>query len=102
MAERPDAEPEGWHVPQRAPMIAAAVLPLLLLVLLAIAAHVYATHWEGERNRAPKIFPAPGIESYIHDGPLDPDRAPARPAPDPAIVAAKRAVVTQGIAGWHR
>lgn len=99
MAEPPEAGPESWYVPQRGPMLAAAAVPLALMALLAVAGRFYEARL-APRRHAPVTFPAPGIESYVHDGMLDPDRARPGPAPDAALAAAKRAVVADGLPGW--
>lgn len=100
MADRDD-EPEGWQVPQRPAVIAALAVPAGLLALLLVAGHFYARDVQPLHRQPIETFPAPGIETYIHDGALDPHRPrPARPR-DPAIAAAKRAVAAQGLAGWE-
>jgi hypothetical protein len=93
-----DDAPEGWHVPQRRAMIFAAVAPLTLLAVVAGAGWLYrrdlAPHY------APVIpLPAPGIESFPHDGGNDPVRPAPQPKRDAPVEAAKRAIVAQG---WQK
>lgn len=102
MADRPEAAPEGWQVPQRAPMIAAALVPLVLLAALLGLGHLYDVRLRPQTHVAVQTFPAPGIDTYIHDGGRDPERPRPHPAPDPAVERAKRAVAAQGLAGWPR
>ena len=102
MAERPEAEPEDWRVPQRAPMIAAVAIPLGLLGAVALAGHFYGSRIAPARAERVTPFPAPGIETYVHPGARDPHLPPAPHRPDPAIAAAKRAIVRDGMAGWPR
>jgi hypothetical protein len=93
-----DDAPEGWHVPQRPAMIAAVAAPLTLLAVVSGAGWLY-THTLKPVPRQPIALPAPGVESYIHDGARDPVRREAKPKRDARIEAAKRAVVAQG---WSR
>lgn len=98
MADAPDDAhaPEGWQVPQRKAMIAAVSFPLALLTIVLVGG------WFYERDVAPghrapvTTFPAPGLETAIHDGALDPERPPLPTRPDPAIAAAKRAQIERG------
>jgi hypothetical protein len=93
-----DDAPEGWQVPQRRAMIAAVTIPVTLLALVAAAGWLYERDF-AVRHHPVTPFPAPGVESYVHDGALD----PVRPAPtrrtDAQVDAAKQAVVA---AGWPR
>lgn len=100
MAEPAETGPEGWQVPQRLPMIAAAAVPLALLALLGFAGHVYDARLAPLQRQSVTAFPAPGIETFIHDGGLHPERPKPRPAPDPAVESAKRAVAGEGLPGW--
>lgn len=99
MAERADDGPEGWRVPQRVPMIAAAAVPLGLLALLSLAGRFYELRL-APPHPAATAFPAPGIETFLHDGVRHPAAPQPKPAPDPAIAAAKRLVIAEGLPGW--
>jgi hypothetical protein len=96
MADDPS---EGWAVPQRVPMIAAIAIPLTLLIVLIAAGWFYRHDLAPRRHPPVTVFPAPGVETYVHDGARDPVRSVATPTPDPRIDAAKRAIVAQG---WSR
>lgn len=96
MADRDD---EGWHVPQRLPIAVAAATVMLIVALLLVAAREYQGLRFAHRG-AVNTFPAPGIETFAHDGVEDPHRPAASAARDPAIERAKHAVVAQGLAGW--
>jgi len=90
-----DDTPEGWHVPQRPAMIFAVAAPLTLLAVAAGAGWLY------DRDLAPKRgpvtpFPAPGVESFVHDGGNDPVRPASKPKRDAPVEAAKRAIVANG------
>jgi hypothetical protein len=91
-----DDTPEGWQVPQRIPMIAAAVIPLVLLILLLGSAWFYDRDLAPTRRAPTHSFPAPGIETYVHGGARDPHDAVVYPGPDPRIEAAKHAILAQG------
>lgn len=95
MAER-TPQREDWRVPQGAPAIAAVGLLTTIAAVLLLAGHVYDTHI-APKHRAPvATFPAPGVETYVHDGALDPERPRPRATVDPALAAAERAVVAEG------
>lgn len=87
---------ETWRVPQRAPAIAAVALLVLVAVLLLLAWRVYARDIAPKRHAPTTTFPAPGIETFVHDGVRDPERPRATPTPDVTLTAAKRAVVAEG------
>lgn len=93
-----DAQPhrETWRVPQRAPAIAAAALLVLVAILLVLAWRVYAGSIAPTRHPPLTTFPAPGVETFVHDGVRDPERPRAAPTPDRALAAAKAAVVAEG------
>ena len=92
--------PEGWHVPQRPAFIAAVAVPLVLLIVVAAAGRLYDRHLRPAHRQPVTTFPAPGVETFIHDGVRDPVRHPAPPAQDAAVAAAKRQVAAQGLADW--
>lgn len=100
MAERPEAEQEGWHVPQRLPTIVAVATPLVLLMLLISAGWLYNRTIAPKRHQPITTFPAPGVETDMHDGGQDPPRQDPPPPPDPAVERAKRAVAADGLPGW--
>lgn len=93
MAEQDDAAPEGWQVPQGRALLAMLLIPLLLALAVWGSARVYDRRVKPRLYRDVATFPAPGIETYIHDGESDPVRTPARPHADAAIEAAKRSLV---------
>lgn len=95
MAERDD-EPEGWAVRTRPAYIAAAVTPVMLLVGVLAAGWGYTKYLQPETRQGVKPFPAPGIESYIHDGLGDPERVRPRTKTDAAVETAKRAAIAEG------
>jgi hypothetical protein len=90
-----DDAPEGWQVPQRRAVIAAIAAPLTLLALVAGAGWLYERDF-AVRQRPVTAFPAPGVESYVHDGARDPERPELKPQRDAQVDAAKRAVVAGG------
>lgn len=96
-----DAEPEGWGVRHRPAVIAALVTPPTLALLLAAAGWFYVRDLRPATREPVHIQPAPGLETYIHDGVNDPQRLPPRPRTDPRLAAAKRAVVADGLPGWE-
>jgi len=102
MDERPEAEPEGWSVRHRPPLIAAVAVPAVLAALLMGAGWLYDRELRPSTRQPVTPFPAPGLETFIHDGTQDPHRQPARVEPDAQLAAAKHAVVADGIAGWER
>ena len=95
-------EPEGWAVRQRVGMLAAVGTVATLVVLLIGAGMVY------DRTLRPKTyqhhvpFPAPGLETLIHDGVKDPRAAAPSTTPDAGVAAAKRRILSNGLAGWER
>ena len=94
-----DDASEDWYVPQRRGMLAAAAIPLVLLLLVVSAGWSY-NRYLAPAHRAPiKTLPAPGIETYIHDGAGDPHRPVVPGKPDSRLDAAKRATIAQG---WPR
>lgn len=95
-----DRAPEGWHVPQRVAFVAAALVPLALLLGVVATGRGYVCHERPVLHHRTATFPAPGVETFIHDGHGDPVRPPQPVAIDPAVAAAKQAVVHEGIAGW--
>ena len=99
MTERDDT-PEGWGVRQRVGYVAAIAVPTVLLAVVAGAGWAYATYLEPGTHAPVKTFPAPGIETYVHDGVNDPVRTRPAAKADPDIVAAERAVLANGDAGW--
>lgn len=100
MADEP--RHETWYVVQRAPVIAAVATLATLLASVVIAAHVYDRTLQPTHLRPVQTFPAPGVDTFIHDGVNDPHRPLPAPSPTPAIEAAKRQVVHDGLAGWPR
>lgn len=90
---------EGWRVRQRPALIAGIATPLALLGLLMLGARFYDASIRPER-RPVTTFPAPGIETFVHDGAKDPDRPQRRVATDQRIEAAKNAIVRDGLPGW--
>jgi hypothetical protein len=99
VAERDD-EPEGWGVHQRVAYLAAAAMPVVLLAIVLAAGWAYARWLEPLTRQPVKTFPAPGIETFIHDGSNDPPRARPSAKTDPAVEVAKQAVLANGAAGW--
>ena len=98
--EREENAPEGWHVPQRPAMIAAVAVPLGLLVVLLAAGAWYDRSLRPQRIAPVHSFPAPGIETFAHDGLKDRGRR-IRPAPaDAAVTRAEAEVVAGGLPGW--
>lgn len=93
--------PEGWRVPQRIAFVAALLVPLTLLVVIVAAGWVYGHYLRPKRQQPMTTFPAPGIETYIHDGHGDPARPPPQVQTDTAIAAAKRETA-RGPADWGR
>lgn len=94
--------PEGWSVPQRTPAVAAVATIGFLVVMLLLAGWIYSRTLRPERRQPVTTFPAPGVETFIHDGARDPHRPARAVQPDPAIEAAKRQVVAEGLAGWDK
>lgn len=102
MDERPAAAPEGWSVRHKPAVIAAVATPLLLALLLVVAGWFYDRDLRPATRAPTTPFPAPGLETAIHDGARDPHRPPVVVEPDMQVRAAKRAVLAEGIAGWDR
>ncbi|SEM57245.1 hypothetical protein SAMN05192583_0680 [Sphingomonas gellani] len=100
MAERDDV-PEGWSVRHRPALVAALATPLVLTVLLAIAGWLYCERLRPVVRQPVTAFPAPGLETFVHDGVADPYRPSRHTRPDPTIAAAKRSVVDGGIRDWQ-
>ena len=98
MADRDRAE--GWSVRHRPAMIAALAVPCGLAALL------FAAGWFYERDLRPGArqpvtpFPAPGLETFVHDGARDPHRPLPPVRRDARIAAAKRAVAAGSLTGW--
>lgn len=104
MDEPPDDDaraPEGWDVRFRPAATAALALPLVLLIGLSAGGWYYMTQLHDRTHVAVTSFPAPGIETYIHDGVENPEVAAPRPRADPRLVAAERSVVATGLRGWR-
>lgn len=102
MAERPD-EAESWTIGRRAGRIAgiaAVAIPAMLLGGVVLAGRFYDRDVRPETHRPITTFPAPGVETFIHLGALDPHRPAPHPRPDPAVVTAKQAVARDGLSGW--
>lgn len=97
MAER---GPEAWGVRHRPAVIAALATPALLALLLLGAGRLYIADLRPATRQPVHTQPAPGLETYIHDGVGDPERPPPRPRTDPRIEAAKRSVARTGLPGW--
>lgn len=95
-----DDAPEGWHVRHRPAVLAAATTPLILGLLLFGAGQLYVRKVKPATRQPVHVFPAPGLETYIHDGANDPKRVPPRLRRDGSIAVAKHAVVRDGLAGW--
>jgi hypothetical protein len=93
--------PEGWGVRHRPAVVAAVATPVVVALLLLAAGWFYTRALKPETRAPVHTFPAPGLESYIHDGVNDPQRPPPRPRADPRIEAAKRSVAQGGLAGWE-
>lgn len=100
MAERPPRE--GWRVAQRRPLFAALTTLAFVAVMLGVAGYAYERTIAPKRTLSVQPFPAPGIESAIHDGAGDPVRPQPAVRPDREIEAAKDAVVAEGLPGWRR
>ena len=92
----PDSVPEGWWVPQRRAMIVAASVPAVLLVVLLLAGRLYDRDLRPQHRQGVTAFPAPGLETAVHDGGGDPHRRGPVARADPAIEDAKRDVVADG------
>ena len=101
MAERDD-RPEGWDVPHRPAVIAAIATPAVLLALLIAAGIFYDRDLRPGTTQPVKAQPAPGLETYIHDGANDPYRPKAIAPRDPAFAAVKRGLVADGLPGWTK
>lgn len=100
MADANDDTPEGWGVRQKPALIAGLATPVLLLIALLVAGWFYDRDLRPKTQQPIVSFPAPGLETFVHDGVQDPQR-PAGPAtPLPAIEQAKRSVVSGGLVGW--
>lgn len=97
MAER---GPEGWGVRHRPAVIAALATPTLLALLLFGAGRFYIRDLRPGTRQPVHTQPAPGLETYIHDGVRDPERPLPHPRADPRIEAAKRSVTRTGLPGW--
>lgn len=98
-----DDSPERWTIGRRTGRVAAisaVLVPLALLAGVVAAGWYYDRAVRPETKRPVKTFPAPGVETYIHPGALDPHAAAPQPRPDPTVAAAKRAVTHDGLAGW--
>lgn len=96
-----EPEPEGWAVPMVKPLAAAGATLGMLLAMLTLAGWVYHKHLQSHRFQPLATFPAPGVETFIHDGTRDVDRPPPPPRADADLEQAKRAVVAGGIPGWE-
>jgi len=96
-----DDREEGWSVPVRLGAIAGVLTPVVLGLVVLGCGLLY------DHSLRPKLVytvtpqPAPGLEASIHPGGGDPETAPARATPDPAIERAKREVATAGLSGWQ-
>ena len=102
MVERPEAVPEGWAVRHRPAVIAAVAVPLVLMLILLAAGWLYDRELRPSTRQPVTPFPAPGLETSIHDGAQDPYRPRVKAVHDSQVTAAKRTVVQDGIAGWER
>lgn len=91
-----DPPPESWDVPQRRAMIVAVSVPVALLAMLFLAGRLYDRDLRPQHLRPVTAFPAPGLESAVHDGGGDPHRIPDSARGEPAVEAAKRDVVAEG------
>lgn len=95
-----EPQPENWTVPEVKPLgVALATLGMLIAVLL-LAGWFYRQRIEPKRQQPVRTFPAPGVETFTHDGAHDPDRLRLPLPADPAVEAAKRQVVAEGLPGW--
>jgi hypothetical protein len=92
--------PEGWRVPQRVAFIAAAAVPMVLLAALLLAGRLYDDRLRPAHRQPVTTFPAPGVETFIHDGGHDPHRPAPRARADAALVSAKQQVVAGGLSNW--
>lgn len=102
MAEREKPRHEGWQVAQRPAVLGAVLVPLGLLGSLLLAGRAYEGKIEPRHFQPVRTFPAPGVETFIHDGTGDPHRPKSRPAPDRGVEAAEREIVQEGLPGWTR
>jgi len=102
MDERPAAAPERWDVRHRPALIAGLATPVVMLALLLVSGWLYNRNLRPRTQQPVTAFPAPGLQTFIHDGVEDPYRLRPRTRPDAQVAAAKRAVVADGIAGWER
>ena len=102
MTERINSAPEGWSVRHRPAVVAALLFPLVLAGLLIVAGWFYDRHLRPSTRQPVAPFPAPGLETFIHEGAQDPHRPRAQPHAEARLAAAKRAVLRDGIAGWER
>lgn len=99
MADFPEQQ-EGWRVSQRRGFIAAALVPLVLGLCVVGAGRLYDRNLRALHRQPVTTFPAPGVETFIHDGQGDPKRPPHAAPADPTLAAAKRAVVAGGLPDW--
>lgn len=97
---KPGEQKEGWVVPQRRGFLAAVLIPLGLALCVVGAGRLYDRHLRARHWQPTSTFPAPGVETFIHDGRGDPERPQSRPPADPTLAAAKHAVATAGLPGW--
>jgi len=102
MDERPEEAAEGWSVRHRPAVIAGLATPVVLLVLLLVSGWLYNRELRPATRQPVTAFPAPGLQTFIHDGTQDPYRPRIKAQPDAQVMAAKRAIVADGIAGWER
>jgi len=98
MAERQD-EAERWTIGRRAGRIAgiaAVAIPATLLAGVALAGWFYDRDIRPRTFQPVTTFPAPGVETFIHGGALDPHEPAVHPRPDPQVATAKRAIAREG------
>ena len=95
-----DDRKESWRVPFRIGAISGVLTPIVLGLIVLGCGVLY------DHKLRPKLIytvtpqPAPGLVASIHAGGDDPEVAPPRIAPDPAIEHAKREVAADGLPGW--
>ncbi|MGN6270062.1 MAG: hypothetical protein ACTHM0_09235 [Sphingomonas sp.] len=95
-----DDRKEGWRVPVRIGAISGALVPIVLALIVLGCGVIYDHTLREKLIYTVTPQPAPGLEASIHSGGRDPEAAPPRAVPDPAIERAKREVAASGLSDW--